>query len=76
MSFDPTAGLQQIDKTDLLPGDEVLWTWKGSQGLSWDFYVHAHLPKIEGSEWAQKKAREEIDMIVDRDRTFYLISRG
>lgn len=74
--FNPTEGLQEISKADIRPGDEIVWTWNGSQVRGWTYYVHAIVPvPTEDTKWARRKAQDEIDLIVEGDRTFYLVNR-
>lgn len=74
--YNPVAGLRTIHKSEIEPGDEVVWTWNGSQIIGSTYYVHAILPLIDADdEWGRKKQQTEFDFIISRDRTFYLVKK-
>ena len=77
MRYSPIAGLEQVEKTDLRPGDEIVWSWEGSQILGTTHYVHCVLPSLDGaSDREMRKQKEEFDMIISRDRAFYRVPKS
>lgn len=74
--YNPVAGLQEIAKAEIRPGDEVVWTWAGQQLNGARFYCHTILPLINGqTEREIKKQTDEFNFVIERDRTFYLVKR-
>lgn len=75
--FNPTEGLTEINRDDIEPGDEIFWTWPASQVKGWTYYVHAVMPvlKENATERDRQKFDDDVKLIVEGERKFYLVKK-
>lgn len=76
MSFNPLEPYPVVEKSDIEPGDEVVYAFEASQMAKTTYYVHVIMPVIDGeTEWSRAKQQQEFDFILDRNRTFHMVKK-